>query len=242
MPPKDTPPTPPSIPGVASRAIQPRFGELVQDCRKLVMNNLAEHLGGLFAQLDDTLFEGAEKAENNKVQSLFFDAMRDLRKLRPQIERSYHQRVAQNFADFLDGKLKTRPQNAELDTDSLTLVQNEDYEESLQVTNMVSRVKARSTRTLFALEQRLALLNNGQKLLEDANPFGPQALAEAFRLALAPHPLPLRIKLILYTLFDRHVMQGLDTLYEMLNQRLINAGILPNLKFTAQRAPSTRKA
>jgi len=238
MPPKDTPPTPPSIPGVASRAIQPRFGELVQDCRKLVMNNLAEHLGGLFAQLDDTLFEGAEKAENNKVQSLFFDAMRDLRKLRPQIERSYHQRVAQNFADFLDGKLKTRPQNAELDTDSLTLVQNEDYEESLQVTNMVSRVKARSTRTLFALEQRLALLNNGQKLIEDANPFGPQALAEAFRQALAPHPLPLRIKLILYTLFDRHVMQGLDTLYEMLNQRLINAGILPNLKFTAQRAPS----
>jgi hypothetical protein len=33
-------------------------------------------------------------------------------------------------------------------------------------------------------------------------------------------------------------MQGLDTLYEMLNQRLINPGILPNLKFTAQRSPS----
>jgi hypothetical protein len=117
-------------------------------------------------------------------------------------------------------------------------MQNEEYEESLQVTNMVSKVKARSSRALFALEQRLALLNNGQKLVEDANPFGPQALAEAFREALTPHPLPLRIKVILYMLFDRHVMQGLDTLYEMLNQRLINAGILPNLKFTAQRSPS----
>lgn len=29
---------PPHAPGLASRAIQPRFGELVQDCRKLVMN------------------------------------------------------------------------------------------------------------------------------------------------------------------------------------------------------------
>lgn len=29
---------PPHGPGLASRAIQPRFGELVQDCRKLVMN------------------------------------------------------------------------------------------------------------------------------------------------------------------------------------------------------------
>ncbi|MDG9922182.1 MULTISPECIES: DUF1631 domain-containing protein [unclassified Pseudomonas] len=229
---------PPQIPGVASRAIQPRFGELVQDCRKLVMNNLAEHLTGLFAQVDDTLFEGAEKAENNKVQSLFFDAMRDLRKLRPQIERSYHQRVAQNFADFLDGKLKAKAQGGDADSENLSLMQNEEYEESLQVTNMVSKVKARSSRALFALEQRLALLNNGQKLVEDANPFGPQALAEAFREALTPHPLPLRIKVILYMLFDRHVMQGLDTLYEMLNQRLIHAGILPNLKFTAQRSPS----
>jgi hypothetical protein len=234
---QDLPP-PSNIPGVASRAIQPRFGELVQDCRKLVMNNLAEHLTGLFAQVDDTLFEGAEKAENNKVQSLFFDAMRDLRKLRPQIERSYHQRIARNFADFLDGKLKAKAQDGEADTEQLSLVQNEEYEESLQVTNMVSKVKAHSARALFALEQRLALLNNGHKLIEDANPFGPQALAEAFREALQPHPLPLRIKIILYMLFDQHVMQGLDTLYEMLNQRLINAGILPNLKFTAQRSPS----
>src|SRR5690606_14018224 len=120
--------------------------------------------------------------------------MRDLRKLRPQIERSYHQRIAQNFSDFLEGKLKAKPQQTELNTDELSLVQNEEYEESLQVTNMVSKVKARSARALFALDQRLALLNNGQKLGEDLNPFGPQALAVAFREALAPHPLPLRIK------------------------------------------------
>lgn len=221
---------------VASRAIQPRFDALVQDCRKLVMNNLAEHLAALFAQVDDTLFEGAEKAENNKVQTLFFDAMRDLRKLRPQIERSYHQRIAQNFSDFLAGQLKAPVSMGEADTASLALIQNDEFEESLQITNMVSKVRARSARTLFALEQRLALLNNGQKLVEASNPFGPLAVAEAFREALAAHPLQLRIKVILYMLFERHVMQGLDTLYEMLNQRLIQAGILPNLKFTAQRA------
>lgn len=241
---QDLPPSTPA-PGVANRAIQPRFGELVQDCRKLVMNNLAEHLTDLFSQIDDTLFDCADKAENNKVQTLFFDAMRDLRRIRPQIERSYHQRIAQNFANFLEGKLKSKAEQAATSSENLSLIQNEEYEESLQVTNMVSKVKARSTRTLFALEQRLALLNNGQKLGEDGNPFGPQALADAFREALAPHQIPLRIKVILYMLFERNVMQGLDTLYEMLNQRLINAGILPNLKLTAQRssaAPAQPKA
>ncbi|MFZ3154562.1 DUF1631 domain-containing protein [Pseudomonas sp.] len=224
-----------SVHTLASRGIQPRFGELVQSCRKLVMNRLADHLTGVFAQVDDSLFECAEKAENNQVQTLFFDNMREVRKQRPQIERRYHQQIAQNFSDFLDGKLKPPPSPSELDAEHMALVQDEDYEESLQVINMVSRVKARCAQPLFALEQRLALLNNGQKLGEDTNPFGPQMIAQAFRDALTPCPFPLRIKLILYTLFDTHVMQGLDSIYAALNQRLIDAGVLPNLKYTAQR-------
>ncbi|MHA6492517.1 DUF1631 domain-containing protein [Pseudomonas borbori] len=232
--------TPNDIPNplstLASRGIQPRFGELVQSCRKLGMNRLAEHLTGVFGQVDDTLFECAEKAENNQVQTLFFDNMREIRRQRPQIERSYHQKISQNFSDFLEGKLKPVAQATELDADHLTLVQNEDYEESLQVTNMVSRVKSRCAQPLFALEQRLAVLNSGQKLGEDSNPFGPQMIALAFREALAPCPFPLRIKIILYALFDQHVMHNLDSLYAALNQRLIDAGVLPNLKYSAQRS------
>jgi hypothetical protein len=128
-----------------------------------------------------------------------------------------------------------------VDPEQLSLVQNEDYEETLQVTNMVSRVKARCTEPLFALDQRLALLNNGQKLGEDSNPFGPQAIAQAFRDALAPCPFPLQIKTILYMLFDRHVMQSLDSLYGALNQRLIDAGVLPNLKYSAQINPAVSR-
>ena len=230
-------PTPASS-TLASRGIQPRFGELMQGCHKLVMNRLAEHLSGVFGQVDDTLFECAEKAENNQVQTLFFDSMRDIRKQRAQIERTYHQQIAQSFADFIDGKLQPRDLPGQLDADKLSLVQNEDYEESLLVTNMSSRVKARCAQSLFALEQRLALLNNGKKLSEDSNPFGPLAIAQTFRDALTPTPFPLRIKTILYMLFDQHMMQNLDSLYEALNQRLIEAGVLPNLKYSAQRASS----
>jgi hypothetical protein len=241
------PPTHTRQPGqtLASRGIQPRFGELAQSCRKLVMSRLDEHLAGVFGQVDDTLFECAEQAENNQLQSLFFDSMREIRKLRPQIERTYHQTIARNFSEFFDGKLKSPPSSAEQDAEQLALVQNEDYEESLQVINMVSRVKARCSQPLFALEQRLALLNNGEKLREDGNPFGPQMIALAFREALAPSPFPLRIKFILYSLFDQHVMRSLDSLYEDLNQRLIDAGILPNLKHGIQRSappPSRRTA
>jgi hypothetical protein len=226
---------------LASRGIQPRFGELMQGCHKLAMNRLAEHLSGVFAQVDDTLFECAEKAENNQIQTLFFDSMRDIRKQRPQIERTYHQHIAQSFADLIEGKLKAQQEPSELNAEQLSLVQNEDYEESLQVTNMASRVKARCAQSLFALDQRLALLNNGKKLAEDDNPFGPQAIAQTFRDALAATPFPLRIKTILYMLFDQHMMQNLDSLYEALNQRLIDADVLPNLKYSAQRAATRNR-
>lgn len=242
MTPQD-PTQPPKTPHtLASRGIQPRFGGLVLACRKLAMNRLAEHLTGVFTQVDDTLFECAEKAESNQVQTLFFENMREIRRRRPQIERSYHQRIAQNFSDCLDGKHPAPTISEALDAEQLALVRNEDYEESLQVINMVNRVKARCAQPLFALEQRLALLNNGRKLDEDDNPFGPRAIAQAFREALAPCPFPLRIKAILYMLFDQHVMQGLDRIYEALNQRLIEADVLPNLKYSARLAANPRPA
>ena len=238
------PPHPPNtLHSLASRGIQPRFGELAQHCRKLMMNHLAEHLGGVFTQVDDTLFTLADKAESNQLQSLFFDNMREIRKQRPQIERSYHQQIARNFSDFFSGQLKPPTSAEAVDAEQLVLVQNEDYEESLQIINMVSRMKAHCAQPLFALEQRLTRLSNGQKLDEDNNPFGPQMIAQAFRLALAPCPFPLRIKIVLYTLFDTQVMDSLEGLYATLNQRLIEAGVLPELKYSAQRQASpARKA
>lgn len=227
---KDTPPPSP----IASRVIQPRFGELVQGCRQLAMNHLAELLGHVFAQVDDTLFECAEKAENNQVQALFFDAMREIRRERPNLERVYHQRIAQGLSDFLEGKLPLAEPLEELDMEQLTLVGNDEYEETLLVTNMVNQVRAHCAQLLFALDQRLALLNNGSKLGEDRNPFGPQAIAQAFRDTLARSAFPLRIKTILYVLFDQQVMQHLQPLYEQLNKRLADGGVLPNLKYRPQ--------
>ncbi|UCL88087.1 DUF1631 domain-containing protein [Pseudomonas sp. HS-18] len=227
---KDTPPPSP----IASRVIQPRFGELVQACRQLAMNHLAELLGNVFAQVDDALFECAEKAENNQVQALFFDAMREVRRERPNLERFYHQRIAQGLSDFLEGKLPLTEPLEELDMDQLTLVGNDEYEETLLVTNMVNQVRAHCAQQLFALDQRLALLNNGSKLGEDRNPFGPQAIAQAFRDTLARSVFPLRIKTILYVLFDQQVMQHLQPIYEQLNKRLADGGVLPNLKYRPQ--------
>lgn len=219
---------------LASRGIQPRFSELGQSCRKLMLNHLADHLTRTFAQIDDTLFQCAEQAENNQVQAMFFDSMREVRRLRPQIERHYHLTISTGIADFLDGKL-VASQATDIAAEELTLIDNEAYEEALQVTNMAQRVQTRCAQALFALDKRLALLNNGHPVPDEANPFSPKNIAHALLSALQPSQLPLRIKLVLYGLFDKQLMHGLDVLYDALNSRLIEAGVLPNLKFSAVR-------
>jgi hypothetical protein len=94
---KDTP----HLSTLASRAIQPRFGELVQSCRQLTMSRLAERRAVCSPWSMTPSFECAEKAENNQVQALFFDSMRDIRRQRPALERFYHQRFAKGLSDFL---------------------------------------------------------------------------------------------------------------------------------------------
>lgn len=220
----------PNVVSLSSRMPQPRFSELLQGCRQLLLNHLAKQLEAVFAGVDDALFECADKASSNSEQTLYFDSMREIRKQRVHLERAYHQWLGQKLSAFAEGRCQTAV-SEQVGLDDLSLVHNDDYEESLQVTNMTSRVNARCAQALFGLEQRLALLNNGLKPREEDNPFGPRLIAQAFRETLKSSPFPLKIRLTLYQLFDQHLMSSLDSLFAELNQKLIEAGLLPNLKY-----------
>ncbi len=225
----------PNVVSLSSRMAQPRFSELLQGCRQLLLNHLAKQLEVVFAGVDDALFECADKASSNSEQTLYFDSMREIRKQRVHLERAYHQWLGQKLSAFAEGRCQTAV-SEQVGLDDLSLVHNDDYEESLQVTNMTSRVNARCAQALFGLEQRLALLNNGLKPREEDNPFGPRLIAQAFREALKDSPFPLSIRLTLYHLFDQYLMSSLDSLFAELNQKLIEAGLLPNLKYRPTQA------
>ena len=87
------------------RKILPQFNELVQNVRKLLLNHLAKHVREAFTQADSTLFKCAEKAENNQVQAMFFESIREVRKQHVLIERAFLQNIASHFDDFINGKV-----------------------------------------------------------------------------------------------------------------------------------------
>jgi hypothetical protein len=80
------------------------------------------------------------------------------------------------------------------------------------------------------MNQRLAVLRGGAKVEDATNPIGPAQLCQGFRVAMREFELNLQTQLIVYKLFDRYVLAGLDPLYEEIDAQLIQAGVLPQIR------------
>lgn len=209
---------------------QAQLGDLLRTTMDLAREHLKTGMNQVFEQADDTLFDSAEKAGNNQEQTIYFDSMRLLRKQRAAAEARFRQAVQETFSQFSKGTLESRQQHESQMPDELTLVDDVELEEDLAISNMVSKAENRNARALYALNQRLTVISGGRKVEDDNNPVGPEWVAEACRSAFDLIEVDIRIKLILYKLFDKHVMSGLGELYEQLNQRFIEAGVLPQIQ------------
>ncbi|MDO1530210.1 DUF1631 domain-containing protein [Fulvimonas sp. R45] len=225
----------------------PRGGELLNAVRGIAGRRLQLSLGNLFEQVDDALFDLAEKAENNAAQMHYFDGMREVRKRRPMVERSFLAQVARNIDEVAGkGHAQAAPAAAPASGGALelSLVADNELEESLAITSMIGKNEARLSRELFAVNQRLSVICGGMKIDDAGNPLGPAALAQAFRQSVRELSADMRVKLIIYKLFDRYVLATLDELYQEVNAELVRAGVLPQLRHEVQRggaqgAPAT---
>ncbi len=221
------------------RKILPQFNSLTQSIRKLFLDHLAENVRAAFTQADSTLFTCAEKAENNQVQEMFFESIRAVRKQHIAIERTFLKSIGLQFDNFLTGKLQATHDAHDKSDAELSLVQTEDFEESLLVTSMSKKVSERCIEALYGIEQRLALINSGTKP-GDSSPLSPTFIANSFYEAINTSSFNLQIKTILYMLFEQFVMRELDSFYTQTNALLVEAGVLPNLKYSAARSTPLR--
>lgn len=213
-----------------------RVGELLGAVRNIAVQRLQQWVGNAFERVDDALFDLAEKAENNAAQTHYFDGMREVRKRRPAVERAFLGTISRHI-----GELAHSPQQAaaatpmSLGTVELSLVADNELEESLAITSMIGKNESRLSRELFAVNQRLSVICGGRKVDDASNPVAPAILAQSFRQALQELSADMRVKLIIYKLFDRYVLSSLEDLYQEINTELVRAGVLPQLRHEVQR-------
>ncbi|WP_300614901.1 DUF1631 domain-containing protein [Dokdonella sp.] len=217
---------------VAAATSSDRLGDLLKLVRGISLKRINALVNTLFENVDDALFDLAERAGSNAVQTEYFDGMREVRKKRQLVERLFQEQATKAFTDFAEGKLRTaRPEVAPQSPNSgLSLVDDQELEESLAVTSMVAKAENRLTRAMYQLNQRLSVIIGGGKVEDSNNPIGPAALGQAFRVAVREFDVNVQVKLIVYKLFDRYVMTGLEPVYDEVNVELIRAGVLPQVR------------
>jgi len=206
-----------------------------------VRDHASKHLGHyverMMEQIDDALFARAEKAENNMVQTQYFDAMRELRIIRKDIETDF----INGFCDRFNQGVPRNGVSSEAlslnfeDDSSIGLVGKNDMEEELAISNMINKTRGTCTQTLYSLDKRIGFLIRDPDLERWQNPLGPEAICDAFKEAVQRIETGLEIRLVIFKLFDQHVVCHMDALYKELNQQLVKLGVMPEIKATMRK-------
>ena len=210
---------------------QRRANELLRACRDQAKQHLCAAVGRMLDKVDDALFELAEKAENNAVQSQYFDAMREVRIKRSDMERIFHTTLIDGFNAAVAPPAGGAAEAASGEEMELNLVGDEEMEEALAVTNMIHKIETGCTQELGLLDRRMGYLLADEALEQHANPVGPRVLCDAFLQACSPVESGLKVKLIILKLYDRYVVsEDILPLYKMLNRFLVSQKVLPDIR------------
>jgi hypothetical protein len=190
-------------------------GRFVGDCARLLGERLPALWETLFGKLDDALYNLADKSTNDLGYRVYFDAREIIGKQRRRLESDFSSRVLQEAGDVIARVREPEPRaDAALGFENLALIAESDLEEILAMENLVSKAESRYRAELMEMDRRLAALMGRSERGSGENPFAPAALCKAFRDALAAlPPFEPSVKLVVYKLFDRHVMDRLGDFY-----------------------------
>ncbi|RYZ78393.1 MAG: DUF1631 family protein, partial [Moraxellaceae bacterium] len=138
--------------------------------------------------------------------------------------------IAEGFVKFKNKELRTDLSSANR-TSELSLVDNEDLDEMIVLTSIISKMDSYFAEPIWALNQRFAILNGGEQVTEAGNPSAPIQLCESLRRALRLIPLTSKAKTICYRTYEEHLTGFVGSVVDELNAYFKRAGILPNLKY-----------
>lgn len=205
--------------------------EHLKHCRDLTRRYAFRVFPDFWRQWCKQILEIAEQANSNKEQVALYEMQNLIVAVQQAAEQEFCQHLANGFVKFKNKTLNTLTGEERFSGDILSLVEHSDLEETIAITSISHRADSNCAEQLWALHQRLALLNDGEKIDERSSPVSPVQFCEALRKLLGNMEIDVKTKLIGYKLFDQDVIGSLNDLYIELNNYLAQQNLLPNLRY-----------
>jgi hypothetical protein len=205
-----------------------KYRYLLNDWQQQAVELLNEKFRQQLRATDDVLMEFADKSENINIQNHFFEAQREIWLKMEDLSLDFHDLLVKYLSKFPAG---SQDEKRTLGEETLSLVNVDLYERNLALHTLAERAERKNYRLLYVLAQRLTVINSGQPIKIADIPASPRQLSEIFARCVDRLSIENDTLLVLYTLYDKYVLSELGDLHDKLNEDLIKAGILPNLKY-----------
>lgn len=189
--------------------------------------------------LDEAFSQEMDSAKSNQEVSEISGIQRLFRRSQHELERYYCGYIAEGFVKFKKKELHTELQSGG-GGGELSLVDNDELEETITLSTMVQKVDVLYAEPIWALNQRFAILNGGEQVIEASNPAAPIQLCESLRRALRLIPLTSKTKNTAYRVYEQRLSQLAKNVIDDINEYLKKAGVLPNLRYNPPRVSAAQ--
>ncbi len=234
--------TDPNTPGTTKQAMP--FDSLLAQSRNLVCELLGEALDGMLDKVDDTLSALMSETQDPEMRKLYSETRNKALAQRKTIAEQFRAQYLREFQARSNRVRKTGQSFSDLDSYSLELdlVGEDDLNETLKLNDMATKLRQYCDEELVALDQRVGVLLGDANLEAEDNPFSPKAICDAYKLTCRQVDSNVKVRMVLLTLFDDHVLDDIRSVYKAVNALLVQNSILPKIRFRVARGQEGSKA
>ena len=192
---------------------------ILTDCHAQMADRVTLSVKLALDETDDVLFN-LVKNTGSTGHSIYFEAMREIRRKRTTIEAGFRDRYIRNY--------ETREkfdQSREIDASS-----GENADITLAVNNMISRIRRSGEPALVSLDKEIAaLVHNAGLIKKELYPASPEIICTAFHEACAVIEVNVEVKLILFKVFEKLFADTAEEIYvdllSIINKKMKSSNI-----------------
>lgn len=218
----------------------PVLVRMLERFSRILLGDLAVLIDNALQRIDDALQDRADKAESDQLYASYFTALRQLRLERSNLKRGYLRNLSDAFLLFQDAAQRVNlAAHPHVDSQRLELVKDKDLEESLVLSNMISKAENRYFHALHDLTRHFTNLTGRPALRQQEIPVSPTAICNALSTAVkSVENFELSTALIIYKVFDKQVMDNLTPVYAQCVELATSQGLEPSARHKSINNPS----
>jgi len=200
--------------------------QILKKCLDLINDFFDNKISDYFKELDVQLQASIENAKDNAEQNELFDGINKFKKHLKTSEQQIKTKISQPFTDYaLRNAFDLSHLRKDTNSNKIGLIDKEEFEDWLVVKVMATKVETSNTDALLELQLRFGELS-GLMPGTHNNPIAPAVVCDAFNSVMTSLPIELKLRKIIYRLFENNVAAELKDLYKRLNSLLDSAGVL----------------